>query len=226
MKRLTLAVASLVMLLGVNAGHATIVDFEGFAALTPLGAVVASDGNVVTFSVAGNSPDGLAYVADVGNPMSAFVPADTPAAAVAGTRFLTDEPAGPNLINDYFMSFAKAVTDLSLDLFDFRADGGARVGDVATLTVFSDAGFTTAVGSDTFTVVAGLVDGNVENLSVAAPSANILSASLVFSGNGDVGTGIDNVTFTTVPEPSSLLVWSLIGLSFAGVGRWRRRKSA
>ena len=26
-----------------------------------------------------------------------------------------------------------------------------------------------------------------------------------------------------VPEPSSLIVWSLIGLSFAGIG-WRRRR--
>ena len=27
-----------------------------------------------------------------------------------------------------------------------------------------------------------------------------------------------------IPEPSSLIVWSLIGLSFAGIGRWRRRR--
>ena len=37
--------------------------------------------------------------------------------------------------------------------------------------------------------------------------------------------GIDNVTVqaTVIPEPSSLIVWSFIGLSVATIGLWRRR---
>jgi hypothetical protein len=44
-----------------------------------------------------------------------------------------------------------------------------------------------------------------------------------------VTTGLNNVRFLAVapvPEPSSLIVWSLIGLSFAGVRWCRRRKRA
>ena len=33
------------------------------------------------------------------------------------------------------------------------------------------------------------------------------------------------IRLAEVPEPSSLIVWFLIGLSFAGIGWWRRRKA-
>ena len=42
---------------------------------------------------------------------------------------------------------------------------------------------------------------------------------------------IDNVSYEAglsglhLPEPSSLIIWSLIGLGFAGVGWWRRRRA-
>ena len=34
-----------------------------------------------------------------------------------------------------------------------------------------------------------------------------------------------NLALTSVPEPSSIIIWSLIGLTFAGIGWWRRRKA-
>lgn len=40
-------------------------------------------------------------------------------------------------------------------------------------------------------------------------------------GSGIVGWGVDNMTFAPIPEPASLIVWSLlIGLTWAG-GAWR-----
>jgi len=178
------------------------IDFEAFANLTALGPVTTVT-NTVTFSVTGG---GTAFVADVGAPVTAFVSLDTPATAVAGARFLTDETAGPSAALDYFMTFASPVLNLSLDLYDYRVDGGPSAGDTATLNVFSDASFTTLVGSSVFTIpVLNPVDGNVENLSVPSPSAPILSASVVFMA-GDVGTGIDNVTFTTATAVAPIRV--------------------
>ncbi|MFV1963945.1 MAG: PEP-CTERM sorting domain-containing protein [Pirellulaceae bacterium] len=43
---------------------------------------------------------------------------------------------------------------------------------------------------------------------------------------GDVGTGIDNITYSgSIPEPASLAVWSIC---LAGVGfvAWRRKRKA
>jgi hypothetical protein len=109
----------------------------------------------------------------------------------------------------------------SLDLFDYRVDGGPAIGDTATLNVFSDAARTMLVGTSTFTIPSpNPMDGNLANLSVQNPSSPILAASLTFS-TGDVGTGIDNITFSTVPEPGTVL---LFGSGLAGLGLWRWRK--
>ena len=54
-------------------------------------------------------------------------------AALVGGFFLTDEPNGPSAALDYFIQFASPVNGLSLDLLDFRGDGGPN-NDIATLT--------------------------------------------------------------------------------------------
>jgi hypothetical protein len=146
---------------------------------------------------------------------------------MAGARFLTDELAGPGLPNkalNYFLSFAVPIMNLSLDLYDFR-DGGAQRGDTATLTLFSDL-FTTPVAVASFMIPllpAPLPpDGNIVNLAAATGVFNVFSASLVFSGP-DLGTGIDNVTFTSAPEPWSIL---LLGSGMLGMGGALRRRHA
>ncbi len=210
--------------LATATANAAVINFEsGFVDLQPVG-TVNTPGNQTTFSVTGGGP---AIIAQVGNPTTAFVPNDNviPAAQV-GNFFLTDERAGPNLMLDYFMSFANPIANLALDLLDFRGDGGPNT-DTATLTVYSDANFTNAVGSDSFTLPGNIInpDGNIINLSVLFPSAPIRSASLTFA-LGDVGTGIDNITFqNAVPEPTSLAVWAVLGLVGAGVYRRQRRKA-
>ena len=198
----------------------TTIDFEAFTYPDPLGPVVIG-GNIVTFSVGtpGASPG---IIAEVDRPQTAFARWDTPAGMNAERMFLTDEAFGPSLALDYFLEFDRPVTYLSLDLYDYRVDGGPDPGDTATLTVYSDL-FTTAVGADVFTIPAiNPVNGNVEFLSVVADvGESFRSASLVFDAP-DIGTGIDNVTFITIPAPGALLLGS-IGVGVLG---WLRRRTA
>ncbi len=205
----------------------TIIDFETFAGGAGLGPVPVG-GNTVNFETgAGATPPGgtTGYVVEVGGPVTGFQPLDSPAGGLGGARFLTDELAGPGLPNqalNYFLSFAVPIMNLSLDLYDFR-DGGAHSGDTATLTLFSDS-FTTPVATALFIIPAILPpDGNVINLAAATGAFNVFSASLVFS-SPDLGTGIDNVTFTSAPEPWSILLLGSGMLSMGGALRRRHAK--
>ena len=154
--------------------------------------------NTVTFGVepcgVGQGP---AFIAEKDDPVTAFEPDDEiPAGASGGSFFLTDEKSGPPVTVElnYCISFATPVNNLSVDLYDYRGDGGEKVGDTATLTVFDAGG--SPVGFDTFTITAGLPNPNLETLSIQSPFGLISSAELSFDGT-HLGTGIDNITFTT-----------------------------
>jgi hypothetical protein len=207
----SLAVA---VLLSVVGAQATIIDFEGLAE-GPQSVFVASDGNILTITADGGlTPN----VAGVGTPTTAFVPMDTPDGGVGGTRFLSDG----GLLNgfDYFIEFDQPVNSLALSVYDFRADSFAVAGDSVTLTVFSDL-FTTSAGSASFTIPLGfLPDGNVVGLAVPFPAALIRSAAITFTAP-DVGTAIDDITFTTVPEPWTAF---LLGAGLLGICVLRRRQ--
>ncbi len=198
----------------------TTIDFEGLGDVTPVTSIVVP-GNVVTFSIihaSGAVTPG--YTAQVGGPTTAFVPNDAPAGMRTGT-FLTDETAGPSLKGEYRMEFAKPVSSLSLDLYDYRVDGGPTAGDQAILTVYSDQ-FGTAIGTSVFTIPAtNPVDGNIEHLSIVLGSHSIMSADLTFTG-ADVGTGIDNVAFATIPAPGAII----LGAIGSGLVGWFRRRKA
>jgi len=198
----------------------TVIDFEGLGDVTPVTSIAVPN-NVVTFSII--HPTGAvtpAYTAMVGGPTTAFVPNDTPV-GVTGT-FLTDEKAGPSATGEYRMQFAKPIASLSLDLYDYRVDGGPAIGDQAILTVYANGDFTGALAVDVFTIPRpNPVDGNVEHLAIDWGNFNILSATLTFTG-ADVGTGIDNVAFATIPAPGAMILGALgTGL----VGWFRRRKA-
>jgi len=207
---LALAAAFVLGTSGIEAqqAFADVIDFEpglvvvGAANspvdLQPVGVVVTAT-NTVTFGVGSCTSPTSAFIAKTGFPTSAYTPRDQfPAAASGGTFFLTDETAGPDTTLDYCISFANPVNNLSLDLYDYRNDGGPSVGDIATLRVFSDA-FVTEIGSATFRIPFGTPDPNFANLSIQSPTGLISSAQLSFN-QPDIGTGIDNITFTTQPE--------------------------
>jgi hypothetical protein len=199
----------------------TVIDFEGLGDVTPITSIAVPN-NVVTFSII--HPTGAvtpAYTAMVGGPVTAFVSNDMPAGMRTGT-FLTDETNGPSLTGEYRMQFAKPVASLSLDLYDYRVDGGPAAGDQAILTVYANSDFTGALATDVFTIpVPNPVDGNIENLAIDWGNFSILSATVTFTG-ADVGTGIDNVTFATIPAPGAMILGALgTGL----VGYFRRRRA-
>jgi sugar lactone lactonase YvrE len=181
------------------------VDFESFGDGDAVDTVITQT-NAVTFTVGpGNSPSGPGFVAGVGLPTTAFEPDDLPTGPTSGDFFLTDEPDGPGVGLNYFISFEKPVPNLSLDVYDLS------VGTAATLTVFSDDSFTTSVGSSTFLQPGPtLADFNI---AVTNPTSPIGSAVLSFDAF-DQGTGIDNVCFSipSVPAASPLELGILAAL--------------
>ena len=199
--------------------QAGIISFEdGFSEGDVVTDVLTSD-NVVSFGVTGSNN---AWVHKVGGNRTAFAPVDTPNGGNPGMFFLSDEAAvgsGLSNVGNYFLSFDRAITGLAIDTYDFRADGGASAGDVVTLELASDALFTSIVGSDSFTIAAGDIDGITRTLMVdLQPNQQALFARLVHSGS-DIGTGIDNIRFSTIPEPTSALAWTLL----LGTAIWSRR---
>lgn len=218
------AVAGAVTLMPLTA-QAILIDFETIGGMTPTeGQAVGTEG-IATFGVgAGSTPTGTGFIAQLGDPVRAFNPSDTPNPATnAGSFFLTDESsAPPSSALNYFIGFSAPVANLSLDLYDYLSEDGPPVGSTATLTVYSDVLGGTAVGSDMFIVSSGLPDGNVVTLSILSPLGSIRAASLIFS-SGDPGTGIDNINFnlSPIPEPSTLL---LLGVGLAGTGFVSRRR--
>jgi len=212
---LPIAAAFVLGISGIEAqqAFADVIDFEpglvvvGAANspvdLQPVGAVVTAT-NTVTFGVGSCTNPTPAFIAEAGLPQTAYSPDDAipVGASLPGSFFLTDETAGPLLALNYCISFAIPVNNLSLDLYDYR-NGGARSGDVATLTVFDAGG--NPVGSDSFEITKPKpVDPNLATLSIPSPSGLISSAELSFT-TPSIGSGIDNITFTTniVPEPTS-----------------------
>jgi ankyrin repeat protein len=138
-----------------------------------------------------------AFVAGVGLPQTAFNPGDSPnPGTFAGKRFLTDEEFGPGVGNDYYLRFEKPITSLSLDLYDFRPDGGPRLGDTAMLKLFADDNYKTLVGQSIYKIEIVEIDQNVVRMRVKLDCVAARSARLVFS-QPDIGTGIDNITFQT-----------------------------
>ena len=171
---------------------ADLIDFEdGFSDGDSVNTVITPT-NMVTFSVDGGDS---VYIVQVGTPQTAFASNDKPASGIGGKFFITDEPFGPKVMKSFIIHFDSPVSNLSLNLYDYR-DDKVKPGDTATLSVFSDSDMTTLVGRNIHSVPSGAPDGYAAILSVSSYSALIQSARLNFSKR-DIGVGIDNIAFTT-----------------------------
>jgi hypothetical protein len=195
--------------------YADLIDFEtGFHDGEAVTTVVTAT-NEVSFWIEGGR---TAYIAQVGYPITAFLPNDEAVGSNHGDYCLTDQPPPEDQHGawDYYMSFALPVTSLSLDLYDFREWGA---GNYATLMVFSDLDMTLPIGTAVFTIPDQIPeDGNVVRLSIDNPAGLILSASLFFTtlpgGTDDGGTAIDNIEFTTYSiTPTEPLVINAVAIA-------------
>jgi hypothetical protein len=217
-------VAFIALFITVAATHADLIDFEGFHDGQRIDFGINTPTNMVYIGV-GPSVKKLSdpYIAKRGRPTSAFVRRDRPEDfLISGKKFLTDEPYrpfGPDIGLDYFFKFELPVNNLSLDLYDYRVDGGPHFGDRAILKAFSST--MDLLGKDKFKIKRpNPVNGNIESLSIPDPSGPIQYARLHFT-MADVGTAIDNVRFHTVPEPSTFI---LIGLGLIGLGGFGKKR--
>jgi len=224
--------------------QAGFIDFEsGYVDMQVVDTPIDTGDNLVSISLFGPAanPSGLPYIAGTGLPRTAFttsfnpdLTSDEAPDARGGLFFLTDENVENTGVyaSNYVFEFAEGINVLSLDLFDFRVDGGAQGNPTmpidsatATLTLFADEAMTQIVGMTSFTTMLDdqPVDGGWTNILVTASDSAV--KAVLNLGNLDRGVGVDNISFLTepppinpVPEPSSML---LLGIGAAGLFGYR-----
>ena len=240
MHRLTKLFLALALVMSVGGLHAGIITFDT-ATPGPYASELSDDGITVTFfagsgdcSTPTTCPGILssAYGAVPGNgTQEGFTPDDTRDTGPQ-TNFLTDEDssiAGNVQALDYFFSWDFSIPDLSLDLLDFRPDGQAQAGATAVLDVFSSGDWSGAsLFSTIYTITGAEPDGNIVSLVVPSGFGPIFSARVSFTpspsgGSADNGTGIDNLEWTTIPEPGTVVLFGTGLLALAAFARKRRK---
>jgi hypothetical protein len=224
MKRLVLCVV--VLILGVTeSANATLIDFEGLS--------LAEGASLPTIGIATFS----ASIAIEGAPIYAFgglagadngdgFPFNT-----TGNVFITNPGgfASSETVKTLTIDFSTPVSSLSLFAADI--DSGGSVTERLVVEALDGVGGSLATRTIIAPAVSPFGNAVVHSIDFGA-TANI--EQLVFKldnidpampGFTQLGFGIDNLTFTaaTVPEPSTLAIWSLLGL--CGFGLSRRRKT-
>jgi hypothetical protein len=208
MKRTLLFLTALLVILFPISVLADLIDFEDYSAGAYLGPVSTATNEVTFWSRIHTNGDGMFAAKTV-----ATQPGDPP---ILGSVYLVDQNPQSNQ-EDYFIQFENPVTNISLDFFDYD-DGGLT--DWAILTAFSNSDYTGSVSSVS---VHPQGDKSIINMLIPDTSSPVLSLSLEFDPlNNDHSTGIDNLSFTTVPIPSTIL---LLGSGLAGLAAARRRRS-
>jgi hypothetical protein len=208
---------------------ADLIDFEDLICeeRQTIGGFFETASNSLRIRLPGGDP---LCIAEVGRSHFAFDPFSSPrnpdgSLYTAGGRyFLTDD--SPSGWSSYNFAFERPVSLFQLDLYDFRPDGGAvHEKSQVHLRAFRDPAMLDLVGVYSYAANQRDVNGCVTNLVVRGDW--IVSAILCFSGPGDVGTGIDNLSFDTlqdppapVPEPATLLLVAIGGAALAS----RRQK--
>lgn len=170
-------------------------------------------------------------IAKAGAPTAAFVnevDIDDQSENVSRTGLysLTDID-GLKSASDYSFLFSSSIKIFSIDLIDFRDDGGAEIGDIVELRAF-DTLFGNVVSSIGFSIEGNWSDGLIRNLTLTS-STGFQYLELVHS-RGDVGTAIDNIEFSTVlvSEPSNSFLYAvvlLLVLRFSNLCNRKRNSS-
>jgi hypothetical protein len=162
-----------------------------------------------------------AYVAEFGQPETAFVQNDVLANPNGGgEQFLTDEPNGPDEINEYLFAFAAPFSELWVDVYDFRRDGTPDPNAPNTLSLWvSDTWGGSWYEIDSYTLMGGEPDGWTLTLGNSSFGAMNYAALVYTDGAGDNGMGVDNLKFNVVPEPAT---FTLLGLGIAGIALRKR----
>lgn len=145
---------------------------------------------------------------------TAFVPDDKPNPDTNVGHFgLSDDCNGPKETDEFQMLFSRPIRDLSIDVIDFRADGGAHVGDVVTFTGFSDGSLAQVVDSASYKIPGDTADGQVVTLSISG--SNIVAANITTT-TGDVGMALDNLRITERTEELPTQVLTATSRACAG----------
>jgi hypothetical protein len=244
MHRLTKLFLALALVMSVGGLTAGTIDFTGLVVPSPPGvgdgfplASASDDGTTVFFFTApsGSLSTSSAYGADQGTPKTAFAnneEGDDTVDGSANGEFLTDEPQGNSIARDYLFAISGIpILDFGLDLYDFGDSLFSGTGGTATLQAFSDTGWTSPIGAAATYVVPDFSitpfdDGNIQTLHVN-PGTSIGSVRLSFSTGAstpgqDTGTGIDNITWSTIPEPGTVVLFGTGLLGLAAMARKRR----
>ncbi|MCA9188987.1 MAG: PEP-CTERM sorting domain-containing protein [Pirellulaceae bacterium] len=185
---------------------------------------VTTPDNVLTFSLDGTAT--LPKLAQAGNGTKvAFnnfdIADDTP--AVGQSEWSLGKGTLPNA---YIISFGSPVTDFAIDLYDYRSDGSEFDGNPGTdavgLQAFLGGSPVSLAGAPLteYTVPDPRpVDGNIVGFHTGSAIFDRLVIATT-AGIEDKGTAIDNISFRTVPEPTSLVLGCL---ALAGLMKFRKR---
>jgi hypothetical protein len=90
-----------------------------------------------------------------------------------------------------------------------------------------DAGDEEAKAGDHIRMWAGNLNGDDAPFYRNDTQAIFFSGASYCTGAGQGGSGFEAaLDMTAIPEPATILVWSLLGTAAAGFGMWRRRRAA
>jgi len=195
--------------LGAEAAAAVVVDPDAFP-----------DGTVINNSFAGVT---LTAMGSVSGPNVLSLNSGLASTGVRVFGFVDDYPVansvlwGDGTIEELRADFAAGATSVSLDFIaDDSSDENAELKAFNASDVLVASAFTPLNVSQP--------QGVPVTLTVSDPHIAYIRATWDGINESDNGA-LDNLVYTPVPEPATLIIWSLLGAGGVGVSVWRRRRS-